>query len=76
MKKCFNDVTLTDRQLATVLVSLRHFQNLNEDQRKIAFPEHFDKHDPLNDQEINDLCIHLNVASCGIIKPEKSWPRR
>jgi hypothetical protein len=65
MRSTTNKVTLTDRDLATVLASLRHFQNdVNEDQRKEAFPEHFDKQDPLSNEEIDILCIQLNISAC------------
>ena len=58
-------VPLTDRELATVLASLRYWQQeltANEDEGPIS-PDHFDEDTtPLTVQEIDDLCQRLN---CG-----------
>jgi len=58
-----NVINLTDREHATVIAALRHFQNdLNEDQRKEAYPEHFCLNLPLNNQEIDSLCERINLS--------------
>jgi len=62
------EVTLTDRELATVLASLRYFQNgigsfdlLDDFTRPDQFP-HFDEVTPLTIDEIDQLCERLNMG--------------
>lgn len=54
-------VVLTDRQLATVLSALRHWQSNRNDLIRVT-PGHFDEHRPLTDLEVDRLCERLN---CG-----------
>jgi hypothetical protein len=56
-------VELTDREIATLLASLRNWQidGLNEDLGD-AFSGHFEDHEPLSDDEIDALCERLNFA--------------
>jgi hypothetical protein len=55
---------LSDRELATVLVALRYWQQdlaANDDEGPIS--EHFDAVTPLSVEEIDDLCERLNDTS-------------
>jgi len=56
-------VELTDREIATLLASLRNWQidGLNEDLAD-AFCGHFEEHAPLSDDEIDELCERINFA--------------
>ncbi len=58
MKHIFNN-----QELATVLAALRYWQGgtFIED-RKIEMPEHFEEVNPLNDEEIDYLCMKINKA--------------
>ena len=52
---------LTERELATVVASLRNWQMDSEDQDlETAFGGHFERHRPLMDPEIDDLIERLN----------------
>jgi len=59
-------VKLSDREIATLLASLRNWQTdgLNEDLAD-AFCGHFEEHQPLSDDEIDELCEKLNFAGEG-----------
>jgi predicted transcriptional regulator len=56
-------VELSDREVATLLAALRNWQidGLNEDLAD-AFAGHFEDHDPLSDDEIDELCERLNFG--------------
>jgi hypothetical protein len=56
-------VELTDREIATILASLRNWQidGLNEDLGD-AFCGHFEERAPLSDDEIDELCERINDA--------------
>ncbi len=62
-------MNLTKRQTATVLAALRFFQanfnNLDEMREEMSF--HFQDNEPLDYEEIDDLCKLIN---CGLIKTE------
>jgi len=53
---------LTDRELATMLAALRLFQEylFSSDKEIVGKFPHFDEHEPLNPDEIDDLCERLN----------------
>src|ERR1700736_5175229 len=59
---------MTDRELATVLASLRFWQQHLADKETMGFadcpiPDHFDNGiAPLNTAEIDDLCVRLNFG--------------
>jgi hypothetical protein len=54
---------LTDRDLATILAALRHWQATVKDGERNAYP-HFSEHlDPLSDEEIDALCELMNVET-------------
>ena len=59
-------VNLTAREIAQLLAALRNWQTdaLNEDLGD-AFAGHFEQHEPLSDDEIEDLCERLNFAADG-----------
>lgn len=58
--------TFTDDELATILASLRHFQmSVDRTERIKEFPDHFDECEPLNDQEIDQLCARLLAGTAG-----------
>ena len=48
--------TFDDRELATVLAALRHFQK----RAMVEYPDHFFDVDPLDDSEIDALCERIN----------------
>ena len=53
---------LTDRETATMLAALRHYQHNTEfDQRQEGSPEHFEDQEPLDDEEIDNLCEKINT---------------
>ena len=63
-------VELSDREVAQLLAALRNWQTdaLNEDLVE-AFAGHFEEHEPLTDEEIDDLCERLNFAEPeGLVK--------
>ena len=63
--------TLTDRELATVLHALRKLQdtaNCN------YVCEHFDEHEPLNDDEIDELCERLNFDDPAQVEGDGEVP--
>lgn len=52
---------LTEQELATVLAALRHWQQtLRREHGRVATWPHFDEHEPLGLQEIDELCERLN----------------
>lgn len=52
---------LTERELATVLAALRHWkQALRREHGRVAAWPHFDEHEPLDLNEIDELCERLN----------------
>lgn len=53
---------LSDRELATVLASLRVFQSWTG-KRTYSTTEYFTDHEPLNLEEIDELCERLNTTS-------------
>ena len=59
-------IDLTGREVATILAALRNWQtdSLNEDLAE-AFAGHFEEHEPLSDDEVDDLCERLNLAEEG-----------
>jgi hypothetical protein len=61
-------VELSARELAQVLAALRNWQTdaLNEDLAE-AFAGHFEEHEPLTDDEIDELCERLNLADGQVI---------
>ncbi len=55
------EYNLSGRELATVLAALRMFQNEYESNPDFASSmEHFEDHDPLDIEEVNQLCRRLN----------------
>ena len=63
-------IELSDRDIAQLLAALRNWQtdSLNEDLAE-AFAGHFEDHEPLTDEEIDDLCERLNFAEAdGLVK--------
>jgi hypothetical protein len=73
---------LTDRELATVLAALRHWQRTVPAKGKQpadgGYP-HFDEHNPLSADEIDDLCQRLNfgdvpVSGCSEVLREVPPP--
>jgi hypothetical protein len=62
-------VELSIREVAQLLAALRNWQTdaLNEDLAE-AFAGHFEDHEPLTDDEIDDLCERLNFAGEQVVK--------
>jgi len=62
-------VELSDREIAQLLAALRNWQtdSLNEDLVE-AFAGHFEQHEPLSDDEIDQLCERLNFAGEQVVK--------
>lgn len=62
-------IELNDREVAQLLAALRNWQtdSLNEDLVD-AFSGHFEDHEPLTDEEIDDLCERLNFAGGQVTK--------
>ena len=56
-------VELNEREIAQVLAALRNWQvdALNEDLAD-TFAGHFEDHEPLSDEEIDDLCERINFG--------------
>ena len=54
---------LTDRELATILAALRHWQATVNDDERNAFSHFCEDIEPLSDAEIDTLCEVINVAS-------------
>lgn len=54
---------LTDRDRATILAVLRHWQATVSDGERNAFPHFAEEIEPLSDAEIDALCEVINVAS-------------
>lgn len=60
---------LDERELATVLAALRHWQReITTKQRVESYPEHFAEVTPLADEEIDGLCEALNTAPTKEVK--------
>jgi hypothetical protein len=58
---------MTGRELATILVALRHFQeSTREDER--GHWEHFDGTRPMNDEQIDWLCEQMNTTGWAALK--------
>jgi hypothetical protein len=53
-------VAFTDRELATVLVALRYFQQDLAANEEGPISEHFHEHTPLTVEEIDELCERIN----------------
>lgn len=54
-------MTLTDRELATVLAALRQWQmDFEANPDEMADSVHFEDHEPLTSVEIDVLCERLN----------------
>ena len=51
-------MNLNDRETATVLAALRHFQYIDSDAMK---DEHFTDVEPLNNNQIDELCERINT---------------
>lgn len=62
-------VELSPRDVAQLLAALRNWQtdSLNEDLAD-AFAGHFEDHEPLTDDEIDDLCQRLNLSGEQVVK--------
>lgn len=62
-------VELSPREVAHLLAALRNWQtdSLNEDLPE-AFAGHFEDHEPLTDDEIEDLCERLNFTEEQVVK--------
>ena len=62
-------VDLSDREIAQLLAALRNWQtdSINEDLEE-AFAGHFEDHEPLSDEEIDDLCERLNFGGAQVVK--------
>ena len=56
-------IELNDREIAQVLAALRNWQldDLGEDLTE-AFAGHFEDHEPLSNEEIDDLCERINFG--------------
>ena len=61
-------VELSDREIALVLAALRNWQmdELNEDLVD-TFSGHFVDHEPLSDEEIDDLCERINFGDHQVL---------
>ena len=61
-------IELSDREIAQLLAALRNWQvdTLNEDLAE-AFALHFEDHEPLSDDEIDDLCERLNFGDEPVV---------
>ena len=53
----------SDRDMATLLAALRHWQATVNDDERNAFPHFAEEIEPLSDAEIDALCEVINVAS-------------
>ena len=62
-------VELSDRDVAQILAALRNWQvdGLNEDLAE-AFSGHFEDHEALTDDEIDELCERLNFGGEQVVK--------
>jgi hypothetical protein len=62
-------VELSPRDVAQLLAALRNWQtdSLNEDLAE-SFAGHFEDHEPLTDDEIDDLCERLNFSGEQAVK--------
>ena len=62
-------IELSDREISQLLAALRNWQtdSLNEDLVE-AFAGHFEDHQPLSDEEIDDLCERLNFGDAQVVK--------
>ena len=62
-------IELSDRDIAQLLAALRNWQtdSLNEDLAE-AFAGHFEDHEPLSDDEIDELCERLNFDGDRVVK--------
>ncbi|HLF79729.1 MAG TPA: hypothetical protein VJB57_19785 [Dehalococcoidia bacterium] len=62
-------VELSTRETAQLLAALRNWQidTLNEDLVE-AYAGHFEDHEPLSDDEIDELCERLNFAGDQVVK--------
>lgn len=61
---------LTDTELATVLAALRYWQQ--DTPMDLSDYEHFDECDPLDSDEIDELCERLNCAYVIQIKESET----
>jgi hypothetical protein len=52
----------SDRHIATILAALRHFQDNIDEIIESQMP-HFIDVDPLSSEEIDDLCMSINLDS-------------
>jgi hypothetical protein len=53
----------TDRDLATILAALRHWQATVNDDERNAFPHFAEDIEPLSDEEIDALCELMNTGT-------------
>lgn len=58
----------TDRDLATILAALRHWQSTVNDAERDAFPHFSEEIEPLSDEEIDTLCELLNIQTILLIR--------
>lgn len=67
-------VELSARELALIMAALRNWQidTLNEDLVE-AYAGHFEDHEPLTDDEIEQLCERLNFAGGGQVVKGAAW---
>jgi hypothetical protein len=59
---------MTNRELATILAALRHFQASSRDVPALSDGDHFHEFTPLSADEIDDLCERLNTPKKVPIK--------
>lgn len=56
-------VDLTRREVATILAALRYWQsNFNEKQLADIYADHFQSEEPLDPEEIDNLCEIINMS--------------
>lgn len=53
----------TDREIATILAALRHWQATVNDAERDVFPHFYEDIEPLSDEEIDALCELMNTES-------------
>jgi hypothetical protein len=54
---------LSDREIATILAALRHWQATVNNAERNAFPHFTEDIEPLSDEEIDALCELLNTET-------------
>ena len=63
---------LTSRELATVLAALRYWQGSRPTNRLMfhIIATNGDRHSPLDDNEIDELCMRLNFGEVSAVEEE------